>query len=71
MYTRGLIPRNFAESDEAVSITSKHGVPKECTFGPSVNNLKFYLSCLLRQKRSSEKKIQFYLDIVTCGPSII
>ena len=26
------------------------------------------LHCLLRQKRSSEKK-QFYLEIVTCDPS--
>ena len=25
--------------------------------------------CLLRQKRSSEKIIQFYLEIVTCDPS--
>ena len=28
------------------------------------------LLCLLRQKKSSEKEKQFYLDIVTCAPTI-
>ena len=28
------------------------------------------LHCLLRQKQSSEKEIQFYLEIITCDPSI-
>ena len=28
------------------------------------------LHCLLRQERSSEKQIQFYLEIITCDPSI-
>ena len=27
------------------------------------------LHCLLRQKQFSEKEIQFYLEIITCGPS--
>ena len=27
------------------------------------------LRCLLRHERSSEKELQFYLDIVTCDPS--
>ena len=27
------------------------------------------LRCLLRQERSFEKELQFYLEIVTCGPS--
>ena len=28
------------------------------------------LHYLLRQKRSTEKEIQFYLEIITCNPSI-
>ena len=28
------------------------------------------LLCLLKQKRSSEKRLQFYLEIVTCDPQI-
>ena len=28
------------------------------------------LHCLLRQKSSAEKEIQFYLEIITCDPAI-
>ena len=28
------------------------------------------LHCLLRQNRSSEKEIQYFLEIITCDPSI-
>ena len=28
------------------------------------------LHCLLKQKQSSEKDIQFYLEIITCDPSM-
>ena len=36
------------------------------------HNVAFHqgLHNLLRQKRSSEKEIQFYLEIITCNPSI-
>ena len=37
------------------------------------HNMAFHqgLHCLLRQKRSSENKLQFHLEIVTCGPRIM
>ena len=28
------------------------------------------IHCLLKQKRSSKKKVQSYLEIITCDPSI-
>ena len=35
-------------------------------------NVAFHqvLDCLLRQKRSSEKKTKFYFEIITCDPLI-
>ena len=35
-------------------------------------NVAFHQSprCLLRQKQSSEKEIQFYFEIITCDPLI-
>ena len=37
-----------------------------------LHNAAFHLGihCLLRQKRSSEKEIQLYLEIIACEPSI-
>ena len=34
------------------------------------DNVEFYqdLGCLLKQKLSSEKEIQFHLEIITCDP---
>ena len=36
------------------------------------HNTAFYqvLNCLLRQKQSSEKEIQYHLEVITCYPSI-
>ena len=50
--------------------------PKWCTFANSEvpdekwHNATFHqgLHCLLRQKRSSEKEIHFYLEVITCDP---
>ena len=37
-----------------------------------LHNATFHqgLNCLIRQTRSSEKEIQFYLEIITCDPLI-
>ena len=37
-----------------------------------LHNAAFHqgLHCLLRQIRSSEKEIQYFLEIITCNPSI-
>ena len=39
---------------------------------PDLHIAAFYqgLQCLLRQNQSSEKEIQYYLETITCDPSI-
>ena len=39
--------------------------------GKMLHNAVFHqgLHCWLRQKRSSEKELQFYFEIITCDPS--
>ena len=37
-----------------------------------LHNVAFHqgLHCLLRQNQSSEKEIEYFLQIITCGPSL-
>ena len=48
--------------------------PLANSVGPNemLHNAAFYqvLHCLLRQKQSSEKEIQFHLEVITCYPSM-